>query len=74
MQHPSQKHQPPRIHLRRPLQVSRVVGIAADVVRIQGFVGEEKLGKAYSYFALVPKEDYQGGVVDEVVDGFFNGS
>lgn len=50
------------------------VSTMVKLLKSKGFVGEEKLGKAYSYFALVPKEDYQGGVVDEVVDGFFNGS
>ncbi|MFK8055367.1 MAG: BlaI/MecI/CopY family transcriptional regulator [Saprospiraceae bacterium] len=50
------------------------VSTIVKLLKSKGFVGEEKLGRAYSYFALVPKEDYQEGVVDDVVKGFFEGS
>lgn len=50
------------------------VSTMVKLLKSKGFVGEEKLGRAYAYFALVPKEDYQEEVVDDVVKGFFEGS
>ncbi len=50
------------------------VSTMVKLLKTKGFVGEEKLGKAYSYFALVPKSDYQEEVVDEVVKGYFDNS
>ncbi len=50
------------------------VSTMVKLLKSKGFVGEEKLGRAYTYFAAVPKEDYQEEVVDEVVKGFFDNS
>lgn len=50
------------------------VSTMVKLLKSKGFVGEEKLGKAYEYFALVPKEAYQEEVVDEVVKGYFDDS
>lgn len=50
------------------------VSTMVKLLKSKGFVGEEKMGRAYSYFALVAKEDYQGKVVNDVVKGYFEGS
>lgn len=50
------------------------VSTMVKLLKSKGFVGEEKLGRAYAYFALVPKADYQEEVVDDVVKGYFDGS
>jgi len=50
------------------------VSTMVKLLKSKGFVGEEKNGRAYSYFALVPKEVYQEEVVDDVVKGYFDGS
>lgn len=50
------------------------VSTMVKLLKTKGFVREEKQGKAYQYFALVPKEDYQEEIVDEVVKGYFDNS
>lgn len=50
------------------------VSTMVKLLKTKGFVGEEKAGRAYLYYALVPKEDYQEEIVDEVVKGYFEGS
>ena len=50
------------------------VSTMVKLLKSKGFVGEEKNGRAYTYFAVVPKEDYQEEVVDDIVRGFFDNS
>jgi predicted transcriptional regulator len=50
------------------------VSTMVKLLEKKGFVSHEKLGNAHRYFAIVKKEDYQEGVVDEVVKGFFDNS
>lgn len=50
------------------------VSTMVKLLEEKGFVSHEKLGNAYRYFAIVPKEDYQEKMVDEVVKGYFDNS
>ncbi|MEM8585451.1 MAG: BlaI/MecI/CopY family transcriptional regulator [Bacteroidota bacterium] len=54
--------------------VSTMVKILVD----KGFLGQEKLGNAYRYFAKVSREAYQAehqaAAANEVVKSFFDGS
>lgn len=50
------------------------VSTMVKLLKKKGFVGDEKLGNAYRYYAVVKKEDYQETVVDDVVKGFFDDS
>lgn len=50
------------------------VSTMVKLLKTKGFVGDEKEGRAYTYFALVPKQDYQEEIVDDVVSRFFDNS
>lgn len=50
------------------------VSTMVKLLEEKGFVSHEKLGNAHRYFAVVPREDYQEKVVDDVVKGFFDNS
>lgn len=49
----------------------------STIVRIledKGFVGHEKIGRGYKYFALVDKETYQKATMNKMVNNYFEGS
>ena len=50
------------------------VSTMVKLLEKKGFVSHEKLGNAHRYYAIVPKEDYQEEVVDDVVEKYFGGS
>lgn len=52
------------------------VSTMVKLLESKGFVAREgqKTGNAYRYYALVPKEDYQEEIVDDVVKRYFDNS
>ncbi|MBZ9652470.1 BlaI/MecI/CopY family transcriptional regulator [Psychroflexus montanilacus] len=49
----------------------------STIVRIledKGFVGHEKVGRGFKYFALVDKDTYQKATMKKMVNSYFEGS
>ncbi len=49
----------------------------STIVRIledKGFVGHEKIGRGYKYFALIDKATYQKASMKKMVNSYFEGS
>ena len=57
-----------------PKPAYNTVSTFIRILEKKGFIGHTAYGKTYEYYPLIPKEEYTGTYMTDVLNNFFGGS